>query len=97
MVMNVSLDTANINAISISTLDFRIWQHFSRNWTSSHLQQLANIPEVLLTQLFKGMINNSEPTHSFAIEDDEDPSLICTILKHPGTCIGTISLIFYYV
>ena len=33
MVMNVSLDTASINAINISTLDFRIWQHFSRNWT----------------------------------------------------------------
>ena len=31
MVMNVSLDTANINVINISTLDFRIWQHFSRN------------------------------------------------------------------
>ena len=33
MVMNVSLDTTNINAINISTLDFRIWQHFSRYWT----------------------------------------------------------------
>ena len=29
MVMNVSLDTANINAINISTLDFRIWQHLA--------------------------------------------------------------------
>ena len=27
MVMNVSLDTANINAINISTPGFRIWQH----------------------------------------------------------------------
>ena len=32
IMMNVSLDTANINAINISTLDFRIWQHFSSNW-----------------------------------------------------------------
>ena len=40
IMINVSLDTANINAITISTLDFRIWQHFSiigphpicRNW-----------------------------------------------------------------
>ena len=46
MVMNVYLDTAYINAINISTLDFRIWQHFSRNWTTPHLQKLANIPEV---------------------------------------------------
>ena len=33
MVMNVSLDTTNINAINISTLDFRMWQYFNRNWT----------------------------------------------------------------
>ena len=33
IMMNVSLDTININAINISTLDFRIWQHFSSNWT----------------------------------------------------------------
>ena len=35
MVMNVSKDTANINAINISTLNFRIWQHFSRKLDSS--------------------------------------------------------------
>ena len=34
MVMNVSLDTANIDAINILTLNFRIWQHFGRNWTN---------------------------------------------------------------
>ena len=26
--INVSLDTANINVFNISTLEFRIWQHF---------------------------------------------------------------------
>ena len=41
------------------------------------------------------MINTSEPVHSFTIKDDEkDPSLIWTILTHPGTCIGTIGAIF---
>ena len=33
MVMNVSLDTANITAVNISTLDLRMWKHFSSNWT----------------------------------------------------------------
>ena len=93
MVMNVSLDTANINGLSILTLDFRIWQHFSRNSNQPHLQKWANIPKVPVTQLYRDMINNSEPIHSFTIKDDEDPSLIWTILKHPGTYIGTISLI----
>ena len=47
--MNVSLDTANINAINISTLDIRIWQSFSRNWTQPHLHKLTNVPKVLGT------------------------------------------------
>ena len=93
MVMNVSLDTADINAIKISTLDFIIWQHFSRNWTPLHLQKLATIPEVPVAQVYRGM-TNSEPIHSFAIKDNEDPSLIWTILKYPGTYIGIVSMIF---
>ena len=41
------------------------------------------------------MINTSEPIHSFTIKDgDDDPPLILTILKHPGTYIGTIGVIF---
>ena len=93
--MNVSLDTVNIKAINISTLDFRIWQHFNSHWTSPHLQKLANVPEVPVTELYKHMINTSEPVHSFTIkDDDEDPSLMGTILTHPGTYIGTIGTIF---
>ena len=93
--MNVSLDIANINAINISTLDFRIWQHFSSNWTSPHLQKLAYLPDVPVAQLYKHMIDTSEPVHSFTIkDDDDDPSLIWTILMHHGTYIGTIGIIF---
>ena len=75
--MNVSPDTANIYAINISTLDIRIWKHFKSNWTSTHLQKLANVPEVQVTQLYEHMTNPSEPVHSFTIKDDDkDPSLI---------------------
>ena len=95
MVMNVSLDTANINTFNISSLDFRIWQYFSSNWTPPHLQKLTNVPEVPGTQLYRDMINASEPIHSFTIKDDDkDSSLIQTILKHPGTYTGTIGMIF---
>ena len=51
--MNVSLDSANINEINISTLDFRIWQHFSSNWTPTNLQKLASVPEVPVAQLYR--------------------------------------------
>ena len=84
--LNVSLDTANIDAINISTLYLRILQHFSSKWTPPHLQKLANVPEVPVTQFYGDMINISEPTSLFTIkDDDEDPSLIWTILTHPGT------------
>ena len=82
--MIVSLDTTNINAVNISTLDFRIWQHFSSNWTSPYLQILTNVPEVPVAQLYKHMINTSEPIHSFMIKDDDlSPSVIWTILVQP--------------
>ena len=93
--MNVSLDTANINAINISTLAFGIWQHFSSTWTPPHLQKLANFPEVPVTHLYRSMVNTNEPTHLFTIKDnDKDPSLIWTIIMHPGTYTGTIGMIF---
>ena len=68
MVTNVSLDTANINVINISTLYFRIQQHFSRNQTPSCLQKFANFPEVPVSQLYRDMINASERIHSFTIK-----------------------------
>ena len=78
-----------------STPDFRIWQHFNSNWTTPNLQKLANVPEVPVTELYKHMINTSEPVHSFTIsDDDKDPSLVWTILMYPGTYIGIIGMIF---
>ena len=73
----------------------RIWQHFSRNVTQPYLLKLKNIPEVPVTQLYRDMNNASEPIHSFTVkDDDEDSCLIWTIIKHPGTYIGTISMVF---
>ena len=63
MMMNVSLDTTNINAINISTPDFRIWQHLYSNVTTPHLQKLTNVPEVPVTQLYKHVTNTNEPVH----------------------------------
>ena len=98
MMMNVSLDTANITTINVSTLDLRIWQHFNSNWTKPHLQKVANVTEIPVAQLYKHMIKASEPVHSFTIKDDDkDPSLIWTILTYPGAYIGTICTFSLYV
>ena len=95
MVMNISLNTADIIAINISTLDFRICQLLSRNWTKPHLQKLRNVPEVPVSQLYGDMTMPVNQFTHFPFKDDvEDLSLICTILKHPGTYIESISMIF---
>ena len=52
------------------------------------------MPEVPVAQLYRGMINNNEPIHSLTIKDNENPTIIWTILKHTGTYIGSISMIF---
>ena len=98
IMMNVSWGPTNINAINVSTLDFRILQHFSSNWTPPHLQKLANVSEGQVTQLYKHLIDTSEPVHSFTIKDDDKhPSTIWTILTHHGTYIGTIVISFSFV
>ena len=87
---------ANINAITISNPNLRIWQYFNSNWTTLHLQKLINVPEVPVAQLYSHMIDTSKPVHSFTLskDDDEDPSLIWTNLMHPGTYIWPFGMIF---
>ena len=94
IMINASLDTTNINAINISTLDIRILQHFNSNWTSPHLQKLAIVSEGPVTQLYKYMIDTGEPVHLFTIKDDDkNLSLIWTILMHPWTYIWGFGMI----
>ena len=66
MIMNVSLDTASITAINISTLDFRIWQHFNSNCTLPHLQKLANVPEVPVVQIYKHIVDTLNASWFFS-------------------------------
>ena len=92
---DVSLVTANIKAKTFQPfLDLNM-ATFEQKLDPLHLQKLRNVPEVPVTQLYRDMINASEPIHSFTIKDDDkDSSLIWTILKHPVTYKGTVGMIF---
>ena len=92
--MHVSLDRVNLNTINISTLDFHIWQHFDSNWTTVHMQKMADVPEVPVAQLYKHMIGQNEPIPLFEINRhmEEGPSLTWKLLAHTRTYIGTISM-----
>ena len=92
VMMHISLDRTNLN---ISTPDFHIEQHFDHNWTTAHTQNLANVPKVPMTQLYKHMIGQKEPILPFKINSntEEGPYLAWKLLTHTGTYIGTIGMI----
>ena len=58
--VNVSLDWANICAINITTLHFRVWQHMGRNHSDLDLQHLAILPSIPVHQIYDHLLNNSQ-------------------------------------
>ena len=78
MTINISLDTANLNKINISSPEFWVWQHLEDHWNKTQLHKLVDIPTVPIAQLYKHMIDNNGPTlpFNFANEPVDDPAPI---------------------
>ena len=55
--VNISLDTANLNTINISSLDICIWQCLGKHGSESPLQHLASISSVPVDQVYRHMAN----------------------------------------
>ena len=70
VIINISLNTANLNAVNISALEFRIWQHLEAHWNRMSLQHLANIPSVPLDELYKKMFTNNGHVNPFLSTDE---------------------------
>ena len=51
LTINISLYTAYLNVISISSPEFRIWQHLEDHWNGTQLHHLVNILSVPIGQL----------------------------------------------
>ena len=62
VMMHISLDRENLNAVNMTTPEFCIWPHCYNNWTTAHMQKLEDVSEVSIAQLHKNMIGQSEPT-----------------------------------
>ena len=94
--MHVFISKVSMNAINISSQDFHIRQHFGSNWTTAHMQKFADVPEVPIAQLYRYITGQSKPILLLQINRDteEEPSFTWKLLTHPGTYIGTISMIF---
>ena len=46
MMISISLNTANLNTMNISSVEFQVWQHLEDHWNKTQLHKLADVPTV---------------------------------------------------
>ena len=94
MTINISVNTANLNVINISSPEFRIWQHLEDHWNGTQLHYLLNIASVPINQLYKHMISSNRPITPFMSTDEsiDDTASIWTLFSHTGIYITAIGL-----
>ena len=95
LTINISLNTANLNVINISSPEFRIWQHLEDHWNETQLHHLVNIPSVPVDKLYKHMVSSSGPITPFMSTDEPmgNTASIWTLFSHTGIYIMAIGLL----
>ena len=93
--INISLNTANLNVMNISSPEFRIWQHLEDHWNGTQLHNSVNIPSVPIDQPYKLIITSNGPITSFMFADEsiDDTSSIWTLFSHTGIYVTAIGLL----
>ena len=82
--VNVSLDRANIRAINITALHFRVWQHMGRNHSDLDLQHLAVLPSIPIHQIYEHLLNSSQCLTLFNMKPSEDSDAFWNLFSPPG-------------
>ena len=87
--INISLNTANINAVSISSPEFQVWQHLEDHWNKTQLHTLADVPTGPVAHSYKHMIDNNGPIYPFNLADEsiDDTGSIWTLFSPTGIYI----------
>ena len=95
MMISILLNTANLNAVNISSPEFLVWQHLEDHWNKTQLHKLVDVPIVPVSHLYKHIINNSRPFLPFDLADEsiEDTGSIWTLFSHTGINIMAIGLL----
>ena len=57
--MNISLFSANLHMINISSLDFHVWHHLEDHHNDTQLQHLGIIPSIPVSKLYLHLLNSS--------------------------------------
>ena len=87
---NVSLNMANLQAINITALHFRVWQHMGRNHSETELQHLATLPSIPVQKVYQHLLNNSLQLTPFNMQPSEDTNTLWNLFTHPGISISAL-------
>ena len=89
---NISLNTANLNAVNISAPEVRIWQHLEGHWNGTLLQHLVNMPSVTNWQAWQEMITSDRPMNPFLSADESmgETVSVWTLFSHAGLYVMAI-------
>ena len=85
LTINISINTLNLNMMSVSSPEFRIWQHLEDHSNGTQLCHLINIPSAPIDQLYKHMVSSNGPITPF--ESIDDTASIWTLFSHTGIYI----------
>ena len=81
--VNISLNTANLNIMNISPLEFRIWLHLEVHWNGTQLYHMTNIRSLPIDELYKHMVSSNGPFTPFMSADEStgDTASIWTLFS----------------
>ena len=84
LTINISLNTANLNLMIVSSPEFRILQHLKDHWNWTQLYQLVNIPSVPIVQFYKHMVSSNWPIIPFMSTDEstDDTTSLWTLFSY---------------
>ena len=93
--INLSLNTANLNMMNISSPEFRIWQHLEDHWNGNQIHHLVNIPSVSIDQLYRDMVISNGPITPCISTDDSigNTASILALFSHTGIYVMAIGLL----
>ena len=89
--MNISLNTANLNAMNISSPELPVWQHLEDHWNKTQLHKLADVPTVPVAYLYQHMFDNNRPILPFQYSwwiNRWYSIHLYTIFSHRDLCYG---------
>ena len=88
--VNVSLDMANLQAINITGLHFRVWQHLGHNNSDTQLQHLATIPSILVHKVYQHLLNSTLQLTPFDMKSSENTDSLWKLFMHPGVYVSAL-------